>query len=144
MRSTLSLLAALGMALAALLSPGVALAAASVNDNFAGATLIDPSSLPFTYSVTIDEDTLEAGEPSCYQIGKSVWYSVTPTSSGVLKADVSNSSFFDRVLYVYRQNGSGFSGLATVGCASPYFNGLSSVTFNASAGVTYYLQGGGG
>jgi PKD repeat protein len=124
--------------------PAVAQAATPSNDYFANATTIDPSSLPFSDSVTIDEANLEAGEPSgCYIAGKSVWYNITPTSSGTLRADISGSSFFDRILYVYRQDGTGFSGLSTVACASPYYNGRSSATFSVQAGKTYYVQAGG-
>jgi len=134
---------------AAILAAGAATgaitaAAAPANDNFANATVINPASLPFNDSVSIDAATLEPGEPSgCYQIGKSIWYSITPTASGVLRADIGNSSFFDRVLYIYRQTGSGLSGLSTIACASPYYNGLSAATFTVVAGGTYYLQVGG-
>jgi len=132
------------MVAGALFVPATASAAAPANDGFANATVIEPSSLPFGDSVSIDEATLEGGEPSgCYLVGKSVWYSITPTSSGVLRADIANSSFIDRILYVYRQDGSGFGGLSTVACASPYYNGQSAVTFNVEAGKTYFLQAGG-
>ena len=92
------------MVAGALFVPATASAAAPANDGFANATVIEPSSLAFGDSVSIDEATLEGGEPSgCYLVGKSVWYSITPTSSGVLRADIANSSFIDRILYVYRQ-----------------------------------------
>jgi hypothetical protein len=132
------------LALGALVIPSTAAAAPPANDDFVNAVALDPSALPFGDSLTIDDATLEIGEPSgCYIAGKSVWYSITPTSSGVLRADVGNSSFFDRIVYVYRQNGSGLGGLSTVGCASPYYNGQSSVTVNVQAGTTYYIQAGG-
>jgi hypothetical protein len=127
----------------ALGGPTAALAAPT-NDNFASATIINPSALPFSDSVVIDSATLESGEPSgCYLTGKSVWYSITPTASGLLRADISTSTFFDRFLWVYRQDGSGFGGLTTIACASPYYNGQSTVTFSVQAGKTYYLQAGG-
>jgi PKD repeat protein len=134
---------------AAILAAGAATGAitavaAPANDNFATATVISPGSLPFSDSVSIDAATLEPGEPSgCYQIGKSIWYAITPTANGVLRADIGSSTFFDRILYVYRQNGTGFSGLSTVACAGPYYNGLSGATFTVVAGSTYYLQAGG-
>lgn len=137
-------LAVAAVALGALVIPATAAAVPPANDAFADAVAIDPSGLPFSDSVTIDDATLESGEPAgCYVVGKSVWYSITPTSDGVLRADVGNSSFFDRILYVYRQNGSGLGGLSTVGCASPYYNGQSTVTFDVQAGATYYIQAGG-
>ena len=126
------------------LAPGTASAAVPANDNFSTATMIDPSSLPFSDAVTIDDATLEGGEPSgCYVAGKSIWYSITPTADGTLRADIGSSSFSDRILYVYQQNGSGFGGLSTIACASPYYNGLSSATFHVQAGTTYYIQVGG-
>jgi PKD domain-containing protein len=132
------------LALGALVIPATAAAAPPANDDFVNAVALDPSALPFSDSVTIDEATFEAGEPAgCYTASKSVWYSITPTSDGVLRADVGNSSFIDRFVYVYRQNGSGFGGLSTVGCASPYTNGQSSVAVNVQAGTTYYIQAGG-
>lgn len=124
--------------------PAAAQAAPPSNDGFATATAIDPSTLPYNDSVVIDDATVEGGEPSgCYVAGKSIWYSITPTSSGTLRADISGSSFFDRIVYVYRQDGSGFGGLSTLACASPYYNGESSATFKVQAGKTYYLQAGG-
>src|SRR2546421_4956884 len=124
--------------------PAAAQAAPPSNDDFATATAIDASTLPYSDSVAIDDATLESGEPSgCYVAGKSIWYSITPTSSGTLQADISGSSFSDRIVYVYRQDGSGFGGLSTVACASPYYNGQSSATFQVQAGKTYYLQAGG-
>jgi hypothetical protein len=131
-------------AAATLLVPATASAAPPANDDFANATVIDQSSLPFSDSPTIDEATLEAGEPSgCYFTGKSVWYSITPTSSGVIRADTGSSSFGDRFLYVYRQDGAGFGGLSLIGCAAPYYNAQSAVTFDVQAGKTYVLQVGG-
>jgi PKD repeat protein len=124
--------------------PGTAGAAVPTNDNFANATAINPGSLPFSEAVDITDATLEAGEPSgCYIAGKSIWYSITPTADGTVRADIGNSNFFDRILYVYRQDGAGLGGLSTIACASPYYNGLSSATFHVSAGTTYYIQVGG-
>ena len=138
------LVAIVVLAAAALVVPATASAAPPANDDFANATLVDPSALPFSDSVTIDEATLEPGEPSgCYSAGKSVWYSITPTSNGVIRGDVGNSSFIDRFLYVYRQDGAGLGGLTTIGCASPLYNGQSAVTFNVEAGRTYLMQAGG-
>ncbi len=135
--------AVLAVALFAL-APGTASAAVPANDNFASAQAIDPSSLPFSDSVDITGATMESGEPSgCYFAGKTIWYSITPTADGTLRTDIGNSNFLDRILYVYKQNGSGFSGLSAIACASPYYNGMSSATFHVQAGSTYYLQVGG-
>jgi PKD repeat protein len=140
----LQALALIALVFGALVIPSTAAAAPPANDDFVNAVALDPSALPFSDSVAIDDATLESGEPSgCYVAGKSVWYSITPTADGMLRADVANSSFFDRILYVYRQNGSGFGGLSTVGCASPFYNSQSAVTFSVQAGTTYYIQAGG-
>jgi PKD domain len=137
-------LAIAALTIGALMAPATASAAAPPNDDFASATVIDPSSLPFNDSIVIDDATLEGSEPSgCYVAGKSAWYSITPTADGVVRADIGGSSFVDRILYVYRQDGSGFGGLSTIGCASPYYNGQSAVTFDVEAGKTYYIQAGG-
>jgi PKD repeat protein len=113
------------------------------NDDFANPTVIDLSTPSFNDAVTIDEATTESGEPTgCYQASKTVWYRITPTSNGLVTADMSGSTFYDRALYAYRQDGSGFGGLTTVACASPYYNGQSAVSFNVEAGETYYLQAG--
>src|SRR5438046_1192732 len=123
-----------GLAVLALWLPAVAHAAPPANDAFSAAVAIDPSALPFNDSVTIDEATLEPAEPwGCYVAGKSIWYSITPTVTGTLRADVGASTFFDRILYVYRQGGSGFGGLTGVACASPYYNGVSNATFHVEA-----------
>src|SRR5207244_12317908 len=66
-----------------------------------------------------------------------------PDADGALGGDIGRSSFSDPILYVYQQNGSGFGGLSTLACASPYYNGLSSATFHVQAGTTYYIQVGG-
>ena len=136
-------LAIAALALGALVIPATAAASPPANDDFANAVAVDPSSLPFNDSVVIDEATLEGGEPTaCYSASRTVWYSITPTANGVIRADIGGSSFYDRALYAYRQDGAGFGGLSTVACASPYYNGLSSVSFNVQAGKTYYLQAG--
>ncbi len=143
MRMKILLLAALACVVFLAAGPSLALAAVPANDNIASATTIDPSTLPFNTSVVIDDATLESGEPGCYLTGKSVWYQITPSSSGIIKADISGSSFFDRFLWVYRQDGTGLGGLNLIACASPYYNGASTTTFNVQAGKTYYLQAGG-
>jgi PKD repeat protein len=139
----LRVLALAALVLGALVIPSTAAAVPPANDDFGNAVAIDPSSLPFNESLAIDEASTESGEPTgCYSASRTVWYSVTPTSNGVIRADIGGSSFIDRALYAYRQDGSGFGGLSTVACASPYYNGLSSVSFNVEAGKTYYLQAG--
>jgi hypothetical protein len=124
------------------LMPGTARAAAE-NDNFAGATAIDPSSLPFSGSVQIDQASVESGEPypSCsYGTAQTVWYAITPTSSGVLRVSDS-ASFYYQFIAAYRQDGSDLSGLVNVGCAG-WAYGTHSLSFNVDSGKTYYVQAG--
>jgi hypothetical protein len=137
---TLAALAPL-VAVAALVLPSIAQAAPPPNDNFAAATVVDPGALPFSDTVDNSQASTEPGEPIyCLYTPRTVWYAITPSSSGLLRADMAGTSFFDPVLRVFRQNGSDISGLGFLGCASPYWNGQSSLTFAADAGVTYYVQ----
>jgi PKD repeat protein len=132
----------LAVAALALAAPALANAAPPANDAFASAGSVNPATLPFSASVSIDEATVEAGEPvGCYGIQKSVWYQVTPSSSGWHEVDVETTSLPDRVITVYRQQGSGFGGLSLEACLAPYAG--SATAFWATAGVTYYVQAGG-
>jgi PKD domain len=123
--------------------PGTARAAAA-NDSFAGATTIDPSSLPFSDSVQVDQASAEFGEPSPYcsngATAQTVWYAITPTSGGVLRVSDS-ASFYYQFIAAYREDGAGLSGLANVGCAS-WIYGTRNIAFNVDAGKTYYIQAG--
>ena len=61
------------------LAPGAAQAAPPGNDEFANATVVDPSSLPFGDAVDNTQATLESGEPQyCSGAPRTVWYSITP------------------------------------------------------------------
>ena len=114
-----------------------AYAAPPTNDNFDFATII--GALPFSDAVDNTEATTEAGEPQyCISQAHTVWYSFTPTSPIAVRADTSGSSFGDTTLTVYQAVGSGFGGLSELICT--YSGG--SVTFNAQANTTYYLQAG--
>jgi PKD repeat protein len=138
MRITLAVL----VGIAALLLPATASAAPPVNDSFANATVIDPSSLPFNDAVTIDEATVEGGEPGACYYGnaQTVWYSLTPTSNAVLRLSRS-SSFYYSFAAIYTQTGSGLSGLSALGCADWAF-GTSTITVGIQAGKTYFIQAG--
>src|SRR5207244_307492 len=125
----------LGLSLAIFALPAIGLAAAPTNDNFGSATVI--AGLPFSDSVDNTEATLEPGEPSCSS-SQTVWYSFTPATSGVVRADMTGSSFFDTVVAVYQSSGGGFGGLGFVGCGTLG----NSVIFSAQAGTTYYVQAG--
>jgi len=133
---------ACGLALAALalVAPGVA-RAAPANDNLGSATVV--GSLPFHETVNVTDATLEPFEPSfCGGPSKSVWYRFTAPSSGQVRAETTDSPFFDPHLAVYRENGPGFAGLSVMSCASPVWNGQRSVLFSVDAGATYVVQTG--
>jgi PKD domain len=138
MRITLAVV----LGIAALLVPGTATAAPPGNDDFANATVIDPSSLPYSDSVAIDEAATEPLEPGQCYYGNSqtVWYSITPSVSGLYRLSRS-SSFYYSFAAAWEQSGSGFSGLTGLGCAQWAF-GTSSITFSVQAGTTYYIQAG--
>jgi hypothetical protein len=107
------------------------------NDNFASAEVI--ASLPFNDSVDGTNATKEPGEPSnCGNgpNGQSLWYSFTPATSMVISADTAGSGFISPNLTIFQSTGPGFEGLAFVrnGCFGQ------SLTFNAQAGTTYYIQ----
>jgi PKD repeat protein len=133
------------LALAAVALPGAAHAAPPLNDNFGAAVAIDPNSLPITVSVTTAEATTESFESSnfaCYSAEKTVWYSMTPSTSGALRVDSAVSSFNDTILRLFKQTGNDSSGLSFLGCANPYYNGSNAVTVNVEAGSTYYIEAG--
>ncbi len=131
----LPLIAAL--ALAAVAFPAAALASPPGNDDFANATAI--SSLPFSDSVNIVEAQYEPGESSNCGVSNTVWYSFTPSSDEMVRADQAGTSFFGAVINLYRQDGSGLNGLTFLGCSAYY---TSKLTFQAQAGQTYYFQAG--
>ena len=103
------------LALAFAAFPAAAQADAPPNDDFADARVIDPASLPYSDSVESSEATTESGEPApCGSYGGSVWYSLTPTQTGVLQIDSGGSATFN-VLTAY--NGASLDTLSSQGCA---------------------------
>lgn len=128
----------IALALGAFVMPSAAVAAPPGNDDFANATVIDPSSLPYSASVDNTEATTETGEPlQCVSPppDKTVWYSFTPNADMVLRADTAGSDF-SSFLEVFQSTGPGFGGLSGLQCQ--FFG--SPVIFSASAGTTYYFQ----
>jgi PKD domain len=107
------------------------------NDDFSSASVISPSSLPFTDSESALASTTEAGEPSpsCAPspISNSWWYSFTPNSTGSFTATTSSGTWVTTAAYT----GSTLSGLSEVACRS---EGGAVLTFHATQGTTYYLQ----
>jgi PKD domain len=131
-------LAATAFLAGALLVPATASAASPSNDDFANATLIDPSSLPFSDVVDNTQATTEPGEPAdCIvpPVQQTVWYAITPTVDGTLQADTVGSNF-STFLEAFQSNGPGFGGLSSLVCQ--FFG--TPITFTAHAGTTYYFQ----
>ena len=134
--SRLAAAATIGLALVLVAAP--AALAQPANDDFANATVIDASSLPFTDTVDTTEATTEADEPpsGCLYSGGTVWYSFTPSSSGVFRVDTSASSY-SNAINIY--SGSSLTALSYVACG--YW--FERPTFRATAGTTYHVQVGG-
>jgi PKD domain len=127
------------LSLLAIALPSSAAAAVS-NDDFASATVIDPSQSSFTDSVDISQVSTESGEPQyCSYAARTVWYAITPSTDEALRVNAAGSGFYDTEINVYRQDGSDISGLTFLNCASYYGNGM---TLNIAAGKTYYIQAG--
>jgi PKD domain len=131
------LLFTLGLLSLALGLPSSALAASPANDDFANATVIDPSALPFSDSVDNTTATTEFNENTGCGIEHTVWYSFTPSANEALSLDTFGTTFFDPEIAAYKQTGSGLAGLAFINCQN-----FSPLLFNVQAGTTYYIQAG--
>lgn len=134
MRIALVLAVALSVAV---IAPATARSAPPSHDGFDFANAV---SLPSTESVDVTDATLEGGEPGawCWPLGNSVWYRLQPSEDSVVRISTSSSPYFDRVVNVYRQTGSGLGGLSAIGCGYPW----SQLTLRLAAGDTYYVQAG--
>ena len=115
-------------------------APAPAHDDVADARPI--TGLPFTESLSTLAATSEPAEPSpCGGIGKTVWYSFTPSADISLAADTLGSDY-DTVLAAY--TGTSPSDLTSIGCNDDTGETLQSrLAFVADAGTTVYLQVGG-
>jgi hypothetical protein len=114
----------------ALLAP----AASFANDNFAAAIAV---AIPSTTNSSNTTATIETGEVSACGGGKSIWYKITPGSSGMIGLDTNGSSF-DTELAVY--TGATLATLEELTCNDDYVGLQARVTFAAQAGVTYYIR----
>lgn len=113
-----------------------AASAAPANDDFAAAAPI--SGLPFSDTVDTTGASAQEGEPQfCYFADQTVWYEITATDDATLAASVASSFGAYAQVNVYRKDGSGFGGLAFLGCQN--FGGTKAV-FEVNAGTTYYIQ----
>lgn len=113
------------------------------NDDFTNAQTI--VAIPETHSLTTFTATKQTGEPqpSCSpDIGRTVWYRYTPSSTGTISFDTINSDF-DTSMAVWTGS---FGALSEVACSEDIVLGTvpqSKIIFTANAGVTYYIQVGG-
>jgi hypothetical protein len=93
--------------------------------------------IPFSESVDTTYATTQANEPTGCALGvqRSIWYSVTPTTSGLYTAGLSG---FKTALAIY--TGSDLNSLQDIACAlgeDPY---TAQITVWLDAGTTYYFQ----
>ena len=113
------------------------IAAPPSNDDFANAAAV--TSLPFSNAVAISEATTETGEPDTgWGQSRTVWYSFTPASDLIVRADLGGSDYPTAFMSVYRADAGGFAGLTKIAGRSygqPF-------TFQLQAGTTYYFQEG--
>ncbi|HZN74196.1 MAG TPA: PKD domain-containing protein [Micromonosporaceae bacterium] len=114
----------LQLSVSALVPPG--------NDSFANATVV--GALPFADTQNLAVASVEAGEPqpSCFGTSRTVWYSVTPTTTQSLSASVDQ---YGAGVAVY--TGTSLANLSPVGCTNYYYY---PATFRAQAGTTYFIQ----
>ncbi len=110
-----------------------------VNDDFANAQAIP---VPGQATGDTSNATNEAGERQpCGNIGKTVWYRVTPGTNGSLTATTAGSSF-DTVMAIY--SGTSLSNLTPLQCNDDDGTSITShVTVPVLAGQRYYIQVGG-
>lgn len=123
------------LGLAVLLPAAPALAqSAPPNDDFGTPTTI--SALPFTDNVDTTGPTSAADDPATCGNNGSVWYAFTPPQNEVISADTFRSDYAT-VLSVY----TGVRGaLSSIACNNSTGTPQTEVTFNATAGTTYFFM----
>ncbi|PYR60200.1 MAG: hypothetical protein DMF91_12820 [Acidobacteria bacterium] len=102
-----------------------------------------PVSLPTSHLSDITLATTEAGEPnpSCNaagSLGKTVWYTFTPTAAATVHVSTVYSNFYTTVIGVY--TGNSLTALTEIACDASQ---AKQVTFQVQSGVTYRIQIGG-
>jgi len=134
-RARLLITLAAGFAVAAVGLGTAAHADTVANDSFANATVI--SSLPFSTTEDLSQATSDPSDPpsGCSTNG-SVWFSFTPSSDMMLRADTSGSNYYTVVSAWTGTQGS----LNQVACDNYPYDGPSKITFSATAGTTYYFM----
>lgn len=112
----------------ALLWAGTVAAAPPGNDDINSATAI--SSLPFSDALDTTEATTAPDDPYCGGNVATVWYAITLTQNTVVKTDTAGSDYGANVSVYTGSPGA----LSYITCA------FSQATFNATAGVSYYVM----
>jgi hypothetical protein len=109
------------------------------NDDLANARLVTDPELPFSDAADAAGATVEVGEPSgCLFLDSTVWYKFTATTDQQLAADTAGSTVPEPFINVYRgPDPASFGDLSFETCGT-------SMTFEATAGLTYYFQVGDG
>ena len=136
---------ALTLGASVLALPGAALAgSAPANDSFSAATQI--AYLPFEDSyVDNTSATLEDGESDvgCFgDIGSTVWYRISPSSSYAIRVRVVPVTDIDTVVAVF--DGTSFDNLFAISCADEFTNhGTETAIAPLVGGRSYYIQVGG-
>lgn len=103
------------------------------NDDFVNAELI--GSLPFSATIDNTNATSEPGEQfGCGGVGKSVWYSFTPTENILVRLNTAGGGSSGNVS-AFLATGPAISDLTFLTCA-----GNTSVFLQLEAGKTYYLR----
>ena len=128
-----------GAAASEMITVDVTAASGRANDNFANAAKLSGTTLTATGSNV--GATKQTGEPNHTGNtgGKSVWWSWTAPTSGLVSLNTAGSNF-DTLLAVY--TGTAVNSLTHIAAnddAVPGHTLTSNLTFNAIAGVTYYF-----
>lgn len=136
--SVLGTVAAAGLALALVLTPSPATAAAPPNDDVGSSAAV--TALPFGDAVAVAEATVEDGEPTetCAPFANTVWYAVTLPDATDVFIDTAGSNY-DTAVAVWV--GSSFADVELIACNDDTFAGLqAAVGFTADADTTYLVQ----
>jgi hypothetical protein len=126
-------------------------AAQPANDTCAGAFVVPVpspgSTTTSTLATGIDQTAAAVESPfacSSTSVKNSVWFSFSPTTSGVYRLDTCGSTTnYDTVMQVYSGSCASLTTLGTLGCNDQggcIPTNSSSVTLTLTAGVTYFIQ----
>ena len=111
-----------------------ALAAPPVHDDISAAKVV--GALPYTDAANTREATTAADDPFCVGRSHTVWYRFTPSQNRSLVAHTFGSNY-DTTLSAY----TGTRGnLTQIACNDDFQSLQSRITFDAQAGVTYWLM----